>query len=258
MTLDVAGTPVTICIEAVNRVWWQEAYRHGQRGIVQDYVKKYIPRIKNDGLNPGIYPDFEKLIVEFEGSRHIVPRIHIKELSSENYKPPRAQPEPLPDSKFWEGDQVKLCTTREPYVVTKIKYGDEITYNLSKGIYTGDGCWATVLEDGLELIDRGPVWNFYHGKRLLFTDIVEEVRFHTLIGQYQKRNLESRYSVHDRVFEAVRLLSQGDIDTFILNPEEDGISSCQKVTVFYFTNRVLGERVAEATRSGCSFYSALR
>jgi len=111
----------------------------------------------------------------------------------------------LPETPFWEGDFVRVHgrsvvtsgynevpPERDPDVfqVIGIDYNhlDGKTqigtrypaYSISDGL--GSGWHASASEDNMTLVERGPVWKFYHGERPSFRDIKEEAYFFETLG----------------------------------------------------------------------------
>lgn len=123
----------------------------------------------------------------------------------------------LPETPFWEGDFVqvsrrsivtvaygKIPPANDPEVfqVIGIAYCNltELTrsgtkypaYLISDGFTAG---WHTsASEDNMALVERGPVWKYYHGEPIAFSDIQEEANFFDMLGHTrQVRNPNGLY-----------------------------------------------------------------
>lgn len=177
----------------------------------------------------------------------------------------------LPETPFWEGDFVRvrgrsvvtsvyseMPPERDPdtfqiigidyhYLAEKTQIGTKYpAYKISSSLSAG---WNTsASEDDMELVERGPVWKFYHNEPIVFASVQDEANFFTSLGHTDEvRNPANglyKWS-KDEVLDAIR---KGLVHGFSVSSGffGTGPSICAK----RFHNEELGKRVAKATLEG--------
>ncbi|NTV22525.1 MAG: hypothetical protein HGB03_03095 [Candidatus Yonathbacteria bacterium] len=179
----------------------------------------------------------------------------------------------LPETPFWEGDFVRTCdrsTVTDMYgemlpnrdldvfvfqiVRIDYRYLTEQTqvgtkypaYNISSEL--GAGWYTSASEDDMVLIERGPVWKFFHNEPITFGNIKEEAQFFELLGHTEEiRNpVNGLYSwTQDEVLDAIRSgVAHGFSVSGGFFPGRPSIRAKR------FKNEDLGRRVAQATLEG--------
>lgn len=171
----------------------------------------------------------------------------------------------LPETPFWEGDFVRVhgrsavtsllsevTPDRDPdvrqiigidyhYLTERTQIGTKYpAYRISNKLGAGWGTSAS--EDDMVLVERGPVWKFYHDEPITFGDINEEAQFFELLGHTEEvRNpANGLYKwTKEEVLDAIR------------NGLVHGFSgSGLLISAKRFKNEDLGRRVAQATLEG--------
>ena len=183
----------------------------------------------------------------------------------------------LPETPFWEGDFVRvsrrsavmsvfreLPPDRDPdvfqiirieyhYLTERTQFGTKYpAYNISDKL--GAGWYTSASEDDMTLVERGPVWKFYHNEPITFASLTEEASFFESLGHTEEiRNPASGlYSwTKEEVLEAIR---SGLVHGFTISGGLFG--SRPSIVARRFKNEDLGRRVAQATLEGFGLASA--
>jgi hypothetical protein len=277
------GDTVVINIPDEN---WEWGFRpvSKQSGTEADVVGfGEIPytRVQNFGHEPGIYVNHSWVDVKVPGKKQFcISSCHIdlKDKAEEKqrekayhkaggYKNSHVRLRDLPETKFWEGDVVKLADDMrdvwpgvETFRIFSINYGDfgqmrndGVTpmpeYNIEPNV-KGRGGYVAVNESQLTLVERGNVWKHYHKEPLWFAGIEEEAGFFAMLGHTEEvRNPKSKlYNwTKDEVLAAIR---DGIADSFSVDRGIFGTSKELHHRAVRFKDRDLGERVAQATLAG--------
>lgn len=177
----------------------------------------------------------------------------------------------LPGTPFWEGDFVharghsmitsvfgELPPGRDPdvfqiigidydYLTEQTQVGTKYpAYRISSKL--GAGWHTTVREDDMTLVERGPVWKFFHNEPITFGDLKEEAQFFQSLGHTEEvRNpANGLYKwTKDEILDAIR---KGVAHGFSMDGGFFG--NGPSVSARRFKNEDLGRRVAQATLVG--------
>jgi hypothetical protein len=177
----------------------------------------------------------------------------------------------LPETPFWEGDFVRtrgrsavtsvyseMPPDRDPdvfqiigidyhYLTEKTQVGTKYpAYKISSKL--GAGWNTSASEDDMVLVERGPVWKFFHDEPISFGDIKEEAQFFESLGHTEEiRNpANGLYSwTKDEVIAAIK---SGLAHGFSMGAGFFG--SGPHISAKRFKNEDLGRRVAAATLEG--------
>ena len=170
----------------------------------------------------------------------------------------------LPETPFWEGDFVKiagrslikdwgsnLATSRDPeiYQIIRINYSDRANhcaYDISDKL--GSGWHTNANQANMTLIERGPVWRYYHGEAIAFVDIREEADFFQRLGRTRdvRNPANGLYKwTKDEVLEAIQ---RGTVHSFSVASSMFGGNP--SIHAIRFIDEGLGKRVAQATLVG--------
>ncbi|OGY41888.1 MAG: hypothetical protein A2Y82_05550 [Candidatus Buchananbacteria bacterium RBG_13_36_9] len=232
------------------------------------YVNRYwvILRLKNgtehtefsERLSPVDKAEYERRLKEFQAKRAIAKNDDRDEEFISD----------LPETPFWEGDFVRvhgrsrvtsvyseMPPERDPdvfqiigidyhFLDKKTECGTKYpAYKISDKISSG---WNTAAsEDDMELVERGPVWKFYHNEPISFSDIKEEATFHDRIGQTESiRNPKNGLYSWTKE-EALEAIKKGLAHGFSMSGSIFG--SSPHISVQRFRDENVGMRVAQAT-----------
>lgn len=114
--------------------------------------------------------------------------------------------------------------------------------------YEQDRWRGKTPEDNLKLIERGPVWKFYHNEPLSFSSLKDEARFMQRIGQYSEvRNPANRLYVWT-LSEALEVIRTGYAHG--INVKSGVLTDTKRTQVIRFWDEDLGHRVAAETLKG--------
>ena len=183
----------------------------------------------------------------------------------------------LPETPFWEGDFVRtrgrsavtsvyseMPPDRDPdvfqvigidyhYLIEKTQVGTKYpAYKISSKL--GAGWNTSASEDDMVLVERGPVWKFFHDEPVTFGDIKEEAQFFESLGHTEEvRNpANGLYKwTKEEVLDAIR---SGIAHGFSMGGGFFG--SGPSISAKRFKNEDLGRRVAKATIEGFGLASA--
>ncbi|MFA5188892.1 MAG: hypothetical protein WC460_06020 [Patescibacteria group bacterium] len=177
----------------------------------------------------------------------------------------------LPETPFWEGDFVRvhgrsrvtsvyseMPPEKDPdvfliigidfhYLNEKTASGTKFpAYKISDKFSSG---WNTAAsEDEMELVERGPVWKFYHNEPISFSDIKEEATFHDRIGQTESiRNPKNGLYSWTKE-EALEAVKSGLAHGFSMSGGIFG--NGPHISVQRFRDENVGMRIAQATLEG--------
>lgn len=251
--------------------------QNGVKAKVVGFGEIHNTRIQSFGMEPGVYVNHSWVDIEAQGKRE---PIHIsscfvdledkeeekrrlrKYRDAGGYLASKVRLRDLPETKLWEGDEVRWvgeqsCPWGERRIqVASINYDyfgqmcdDGVTpmpqYNISP---IGGGGYVAVRETDLELVQRGNVWKHYHGEKIQFASLEEEVVFADMIGQVDEvKNPANDLYVWtlDEVLAAIR---DGTADGIAVSNGLFGTSKSTRAK--RFRDRDLGRRVATETLKG--------
>lgn len=119
---------------------------------------------------------------------------------------------------------------------------------------------SAAIED-LLLIERGPIWKFYHGEQLQFFDLRDEAEFHRIIGKYRSySNPKGSYDwSREQIIEAIK---SGNMHGINGTNDRLWFSRADELPIGHryrfpeairFDNEDLGNKVAEVTLLGYGF-----
>lgn len=158
----------------------------------------------------------------------------------------------LPETEFWELDEVNNPDRPDAFIVASINYdyidqlrSDNETpmplYDLNDGI---PGWYVCGIDHRkLSLRKRGNIWNFYHNEPLEFNSLEEEVDFYNAIGySYLIPNPKTNLYVwsYAEAWEAVEHGIAHDI-------RED---TCNRYNVYVHINNEIAEKISKAILTG--------
>jgi hypothetical protein len=279
------GDEIVIRIPQENRKWGYNPCPDGTKATILGFSQTYYGRFGNFGFKPGVYvnrawvnvrlsdgngkeyfelsgrleltdkDEYERRLVAFQKHQQENPNWHNKEFLRD-----------LPETPFWEGDFVRVrgrsaitsnippnrpdvfqiigidyhCLTEYAQVGTKYP-----AYKISSKL---GACWHTLAsDDDIVLVERGPVWKFYHDEPIVFSNIKEEAEFFELLGHTEEvRNpANGLYNwTKDEVLDAIR---SGVVHGLAVSNFFGGGS---RISAKRFKNEDLGRRVALATIEG--------
>jgi len=258
------GDEVTIHIPDENWEWGYHPVeqQNGVKAIVMGYTEHIWSRVSGLKNKPGVYEntcwikvktEYGKEYVEFSGRLKLIDREEhdrrielIKGVGTPGGKFIRD----LPETKFWEGDKVKIKGKECKIVGIEYnwkKKGESMPYN-----YTDDGCgFMTEREHNIELIERGNVWKYYHDDKIEFKDIYEEGEFYKMIGRtdYVRNPVNGLYKWTKE--EALQGIKDGIIDCITLSRGLGlGLDTKIRVEPIRYMDRDIGERIRTASIKG--------
>jgi hypothetical protein len=177
----------------------------------------------------------------------------------------------LPETPFWEGDTVRVrsrsalttVTSAMPsvcdpdvFTIIRISYYDLPNTRNDGSPYPAyaiapdfDAGWHTSASGAdMELVERGPVWKFYHGEPIEFATVADEAAFaHRLGHDHEVRNPATglyQWTV-DEVLNAIR---DGIVHGVSVVGGRFGVGP--HTNAILFDDEALGKRVAAATLEG--------
>lgn len=262
-----------------------QVYPRGTIATVIGFSESYRGRIHNFGSKPGVYVnkmwvtirlengfkdtkssgDIE-LINKAEYARRVTAFEKLQQEQSNNWSENEFLRE-LPETPFWEGDfvcvpkqdtsMIVICTETPPqdpleiFQINRIDYlhtnePNYPAYEISDRL--GSGWHTSATADDIALLERGPVWKYYHGETITFNSIEEEAKFFDLLGHDDEvRNpINGKYLwTKKEVLDAIR---KGFAHGFSIS---DSIGTgTPRITALHFRDEELGRRVAQATLQG--------
>ena len=238
---------------------------NGTKAVVVGFGQVFYGRVDNCGIRPGVYATRDHARIRFEnGDERCIGALSLCPADEAKYQRRMADPRlptryrlgDLPPTPFWEGDFVRprgshsgsISDPPPPlFQIVRINYpwiGSETPpYQISESLLAS-GWSVQAGEREIELVERGPVWRFYHGERDLYLDSLgDRARFFELLGRTEEvpsGPLDFLWS-KGRAIEAVRRglghgFRRADFpDTF---------------KVILFKDEELGQEVAKATLQG--------
>lgn len=287
MVLDAllrVGDEVTITIPKEKRSWDYNPCPDGTRGRILRFSETYYGRLRNTGLEPGIYVNraYVQLRLEdgrwhWENASHFTSvdtaayderlAAHLAQVASTGQLPAPKFLRPLPETPVWEGDFVRIkgVSLAEYGYKPQHPYGPDVwqvktihywaledktgpNYDVSGGLW--EGMQMSVNAGQMTLVERGPVWKQFHGGALTFDSLAEEARFFAALGHTTE--VAKPDGLYDWTLdEAIRAIEQGRAHGLSVRGEflvaDGGTISVQR-----FRDEELGARVAKATLSGLS------
>ena len=279
------GDQVIITIEKESREWGYNPCPDGTKATVVGFSDIYWGRINNCCRKPGLYINKAWVKLKLKNGQEITEWSgRLKLVDQKKYENRVKQwredfhngcvidepISPLPETPFWEGDQIRVrgrssltvITSETPkkdpeiYIITRINYhylksytnnGSKWpAYDISDSLNAG---WHTSAnEDDIKLVERGNVWKYYHNEPLTFPDLEKEANFFYLLGEYKEmRNPKSgNYAwTKDEILIAI---GEEIVDGFMVSTGLFGFSNSDHAIKYY--NEDLGRRVRNATLTG--------
>lgn len=279
------GDQVAITIPQENRKWGYNPCPDGTKATILGFSEIHYGRLDNFGLKPGVYVNraWVKLRLE-DGREHteLSGRLEPTDKAEYERRLVHQQEHPddwrskefireLPETPFWEGDFVRvrgrsvptsvyseMPPKRDPdvfqvigidyhYLTQKTMVGTKYpAYKISSKL--GAGWHTSASEDDMVLVERGPVWKFYHNEPISFSDIEEEANFFESLGHTEEiRNPTNGFYkwTKEEVLDAIR---KGFVHGFSVSSGFFG--SGPSISAKRFRNEDLGRRVAQATLKG--------
>lgn len=276
------GDEVVVTVSKENRDWGYNPCPDGTKGVVVGFAKIHYSRIQSFGLKPGVYSNKCYPYVKIEGKKELsIGTFHLKMVDEREYERRvaawrevggsgnRMHKEELflhdlPETKFWEGDTVRIVpraqfkddgsvvgADNKIMMIVGIEYGwrnkgEPRTYRISNDFGAG---WHTYAkEDELVLVERGNVWKYFHNEPLQSKDIQEEANFFKMLGHYEEvRNPKTGFYswTKDEVLEAIRVKIADGFSAGLI-PLTDKVS----ISAIRFRDRNLGEKVRQETLKG--------
>lgn len=246
------GDKVTLKVDSEARDW---GYNPGPDGIEVEVIgwsEIDHARLQSYGREPGIYENHSWPIVRFpDGQEKSIGSWNLK-TDKVFWEDEKKKIRDLPETQFYEWDEVKVIGSRGFYndrIITGIDYGwmkqkrmdgsPMPYYRVSPDKSAGSYC--SYHDSELELVSRGLVWKYFHNEAYSFANEMEEFDFFYRLGHIDEvRNPRNQlYSwTKDELVESVR----------------DGICDCMslgngmfgngiRVTAIRYRDRELGERV---------------
>ncbi len=288
MISDLAriGDKVTVHIPAENREWGYNPCPDGTKATILSFAEIHYGRLQTFGNKPGVYENTSwanilletgkthcemtgrlRLINEKEEKRRLASLRRAHKKNPDLWPPSSKFIRDLPETKFWEGDIVKIPEMThhlkgwsdegtENFQVVSIDYNyiDQKTdYGLPYPFYVvsssiGAGWSMSARESQMILVERGPVWKHYHNEPIEFKDISEEASFFSRLGHTDEvRNPDTQtYSwTKDEVLSAIR----NDI-AHGMSISGGLFGGGASVRAIRFRDEDLGKRIAKATLEG--------
>lgn len=266
---------------------------NGTLATIVSFGTVYYGRVGNGGHKPGVYVNKEWAIVRDDLGDLEINTIFLALADEAAYQRRiaswRRQPRRgvqgaatrignLPHVPFWEGDIVRYVAKYfgevkshgnvrkipevERFVVVSIdydrigdtRYGSPFTaYQIADQFDAG---WSRfVAHNELALIERGNVWNYYHGIPLRFADMTEKANFFLMVGETEMvRNPVSQDYVWSMP-QALEAIHGGVGDAMT----SSGISLCfspaPRISLVKYHDRTLGRWVAKHVLETCGALS---
>lgn len=174
---------------------------------------------------------------------------------------------PLPETKFWELDEVtiapgaryrpqygqifEICSV-DYYSLETERTNDRypgILYNIESTI-NGEpsGGRFMLRESELLLSRRGNVWKYFHNELPAFKDLQEESSFHKMIGRSKEVRNPKTDLYSWTLEEILEAMKANLVHGFVMSPGLFGNPA--KPSAMIFEDQELGERVRKATLAG--------
>jgi hypothetical protein len=271
------GDTVIINIPDDNWSWGYHPVER-QSGIeakITGFGEIHYHRHQTYGKEPGVYTNHSWVTLDILGEKTISSSFidlkdkmeydsrcasrNIREFDT-NQKPIR----PLPETKFWEGDIVKLNrSVGYPEYLHNECYVRQVNYQDLKckridgspmpeydiAVVGGCGAYVGVNESSLELVRRGNIWKYYNGEQPSFADLREQAEFFYMIGKMEEIANPATGSYAWTLNEALQAIRDGVADCFKATKGLFGTDDLNH-RVFKVKDRDLGEKLREATVFG--------
>ena len=270
------GDKVLIDIPQESRDWGYNPAANGTIGVIVGFSTIDYGRIGNYGHKPGIYHNRSWPKIELPTGEVIyISACHLAPFDKTKYDRKAKQSlrtldknddfiNVLPETKFWEHDEVKPISQRaiehlsryDRIFVVRIDYGriDEKVndgspwpiYDVSSDIHGG---WYTSFrEDDFELVKRGNVWNYYHNLPLNFGSLKEKANFYQVIGRTKEVRNPANKLYSWTLEEALQAIQDGIAHS--INVAHGLFGGGPSTRVEWFLDEEVGKEVAKATLEG--------
>lgn len=264
------GDELRLSVLEENRSWGYKPAPNGTVMKVLGFGVIYDGRAKGC-RKPGVYRNRSWVKVEINGKETSIGLFHFEPVDKQKYESRlaeynlhrhqseydfRAEREKdwlgeLPETKFWEGDKV-LVVGGHGFHDTNIGYIQTVRYE-NIGDKRDDGTpmplyditpewnasyttWAD--EEHLELLERGPVWKYYHGEPIKFENLRQEADFFKRLGMYAEVRNPSDKMYSWTLTEFIEGLKKGLIHDW------HGANESTRGNAIKFDDIELGKRVA--------------
>lgn len=258
------GDKVSITIEKENREWGYDPCPDGTVAEVVGFSETFYSRTGNFGHKPGVYETKSWVLVrsedkewrEWSGRFTMLDAVEyerrVKEWRANGAPFVGAYLRELPETEFWEGDVVASAEHPDVRVVQGINYnwmGDKAYdgsplgfYQCSSDLYAG---WhVTLSPKHLTLVERGPVWRYFHGVPLNL-DTEAEAKLHNLLGLVDEVRNPATDLYKWTLDEALEALRDGL--GHAIRGGTSFLSMEPRTSVVRYQDEALGERVAAMT-----------
>jgi hypothetical protein len=266
-TMEV-GDQVIIRIPRSLRDGGYDPCPDGTRAEVVGFAEIYYGRIDNFGNKPGVYVNRAWVKVRLPDGKEYYESV--ANLQYRKRPPPGRRRQwgaefirELPKTPFWEGDFVRVNGGSVAMQIVGIDYDHlaELTlvgtrypaYRVSS--HLGAGWHEYANDDAMELVERGPVWKFFHDEPVRFSDIKAEAQFFEWLGHTDEvRNPASGRCDDWTKDEVLAAIQRGSVHGFSVSTGFFG--SGPSISAIRFRNEELGQRVARATLQGFGLVQA--
>lgn len=272
------GDEVVFEIGPEARIWHSDVYRNipdGAKGVVCGFYDAilYYGRTGSGARKQGVYHHKGAVSVWLPDGRIVPGDCHVQMVDKDEEKRrdvamrdergvlrhEEVRLGDLPSTQFWEEDRVTVRlpnrrggVNEEEAVVARIDYGS-IHKRRDGGspwpFYDlrlwGGGVGASAEESWMTLVERGPVWKFYHGEPIGFASINEEAKFFDLIGRTEEVRNPANGLYDWTEEEAIGAIRSGIGHSISVSISFLGSDS--RISVKRFRDGDLGQRVARAT-----------
>ncbi len=269
------GDVVSIKIPKENREWGYNPCADGTLATVLGFSTISYARVNGCGVPPGVYwnKSWCKVKLHDESGKEYVEnsgRFTLVDPDdySEREAAWRADGGPsighgehdrigdLPETAFWEDDQIECKRFPDLHYVTGINYewmGDTRNDGSPMPIYRVSptlegGSYVSLGDEDLKLVKRGNVYKYFHHYHIEFKNLEEEATFFNRLGHvHEVRNPETGvYSwTRDQALAALRSGLGHGINV------RDGLFGSGRITaVVTYEDKELGERVRLHTLKG--------
>lgn len=273
-----SGDTVTITIPKENREWGYNPCADGTKAMVIGFAEIHHGRLDNFGHKPGVYVNnfWAKLRMP-DGQEHTMSSCFLKLVADaaeikrrEDARSDRNKRDPyhwrsdgflrdLPETPFWEGDRVRVRSNlpgTDNLCIIGIEY-DRLSdktdagtpypaYRISSQLGGGWHSYATA--DQITLIERGPVWKFFHDEPVTFANLKDEAAFFQRLGHTDEVRNPANQLYSWTKEEVLGAIHDGLAHGFSMSSGFFGSSS--SISALRFHNAELGARIAKATLTG--------
>lgn len=242
------GDKAKLKIGKENRDWGYNPGPDGMEVEIVGWSEIAWGRLQSYNKVPGIYENRSWPIVRFpDGHESSISTCHL-ECEKHLYGAGKRIRD-LPETKFYEWDEVKCVTRRgNDKVVLGIDYewmkqkridGSPMPH-YRVGPDRSGGSYCSYGDSDLELVSRGPVWKYFHNEPVSFETEMEEFQFFYALGHFvEVRN--PRSSLYSWTLEeAIESAGEGICDCLYMSNGLFG--GMGHLGVVRFNDRELGER----------------